>query len=212
MSYTHDNEETKDERGADAHREETDCIDTERLSRKMESRSAEGEEGRASALVGHGRNVGRLLVEAITQKLPVVYLLESKDRKPFYIGFTRNQTERLTQHCHTYGKDIAMTILQDVFVNETPREAERKWIRHYHSLGIQLTNVAIYAASVSEAQKAAVNAAHEEAMASISEEEAREIVRAMGRKGGKASAEVRTKKAAAKRKSNQSTNSSSTCG
>jgi predicted GIY-YIG superfamily endonuclease len=76
----------------------------------------------------------------LAQQKNVVYALTKPDGSVFYIGQTRNPHNRLQAHRCKFGKDISLKVLQDEFVDETPCDAEFRWIKTYEAHG-KLANV-----------------------------------------------------------------------
>lgn len=69
----------------------------------------------------------------VGQKGPcVIYSLLNKQGSVFYVGKTKTPVARLSEHRRRFGVDTQMTVLQDVFDGESPVDAEKRWIRHYH--------------------------------------------------------------------------------
>lgn len=65
----------------------------------------------------------------LQEKLPVIYVIRCPERGgPIYIGMTTDPRGRLYQHRQRFGKLVDMDILQEEFIDETPEEAEGKWI------------------------------------------------------------------------------------
>jgi hypothetical protein len=69
-----------------------------------------------------------------------IYVLLDAEKEIFYVGQTTNPPERLRTHRVKFGWDITMRLIQNVFIDETPFEAEAKWIRHYLNCGCDLVN------------------------------------------------------------------------
>jgi predicted GIY-YIG superfamily endonuclease len=73
---------------------------------------------------------------------PVIYALLNEQKQVFYVGLSTALDRRFAYHRAAYGKLIKVMILQDEFVDEKPRAAEKKWITHYERVfGIELLNV-----------------------------------------------------------------------
>lgn len=80
--------------------------------------------------------------QAIPTPSPVVYALRNKKRQVIYVGLTTNLELRIQDHRKDHGTAFSSEILQSEFINETPREAERKWICRYHAeYGHRLRNL-----------------------------------------------------------------------
>ncbi|MFZ0271046.1 MAG: GIY-YIG nuclease family protein [Acidobacteriaceae bacterium] len=75
---------------------------------------------------------------------PVIYILRDSQRRIFYVGQSKNIEARFRSHRRSFGTNISYEIIQTVFEDETPREAERRWIVHYLELGEELTNQQSY--------------------------------------------------------------------
>jgi hypothetical protein len=158
-------------------------------------------------------NEGRRQLDLVLNA--VIYGLEDRHKKVFYVGMTTNPKLRLLNHRSAYGPDTNLRILQKRFSRETPTEAERKWILHFHKLGVQSLNGHCYARILAADRRQALRA-----KCINDRPDVLKFFQNQGKRGGKKaaklmtaeerserarkaeakSAEVKTKKAAAKKK------------
>jgi hypothetical protein len=66
-----------------------------------------------------------------------IYYLHNGDNKPFYIGKTKNDYHRLSNHKQTYGHNTEMVIISEV---KDWKRWEKYYIKKYTDLGYDLTN------------------------------------------------------------------------
>lgn len=71
----------------------------------------------------------------------VIYALSNDSGNVFYIGRTKDPSARRNQHKKKYARSFKMAIIQDVFVGETPAEAEQRHILAMRDVGHRLDNV-----------------------------------------------------------------------
>jgi GIY-YIG catalytic domain len=75
------------------------------------------------------------------ERSPVIYVIRCAERGgPIYVGMTTDPRGRLHSHRARFGKLIDMEVLQEEFTDETPEEAERKWINHFSNFPLLNVN------------------------------------------------------------------------
>jgi predicted GIY-YIG superfamily endonuclease len=67
-----------------------------------------------------------------------IYVLK-ENKKPFYVGYSKNPTQRLNLHRYNYGTHIEMEILEEV-TKENKKEREIYWVKHFKDQNIILKN------------------------------------------------------------------------
>lgn len=71
--------------------------------------------------------------------VPVVYALLNDKEEIFYVGLSSNLMIRMIHHRARFGQ-VSSKVLQTEFINETPHEAEARWIKKLLSEGYELKN------------------------------------------------------------------------
>ena len=61
---------------------------------------------------------------------PKIYALVNPEGQVFYVGKSRRIELRTKQHRQRFGDGFTVKILQEVFADEVPDAAERRWIFH----------------------------------------------------------------------------------
>jgi len=97
----------------------------------------------------------------------VIYALKNASDETIYIGKTGNPKHRLATHRLRLGARVTMEIIQDKYFDETPGEAERKWVRRYRQSGAALLNSRLV-----------------EGLELVDKDPAKQFFREMGRVGG----------------------------